>query len=91
MRLKQSFSVGMFLFAVMSLVRCSPAGMQTVTQTVENAEAVAQYKLLLSDCRAKGRDAGSYEVYAACADAVDHDLCARKSLRCSDAGVGDVR
>lgn len=50
---------------------------------VENAAAVAQYTALLEDCRERGKVAGSYAVYEACANAVDRELCARHKLRCS--------
>lgn len=54
---------------------------------VENAAAVAQYKLLLADCRAKGRAARSLAVYETCADELDADLCRRRALRCTDGGA----
>ena len=50
---------------------------------VENAAAVAQYTTMLEHCRERGKAAGSYAVYQACADAVDRELCARQKLRCS--------
>jgi len=65
----------------------SPQEQQVITETVENGAAVAQYKLLLADCRKKGREADSYAVYEACANGIDADLCRRKSLRCNDAGA----
>ena len=57
----------------------------TVVESVENAAAVAQYKLLLQACRAKGKDAGSYAVYETCADEVDAELCRTRALRCGGA------
>lgn len=56
-------------------------------QNVENVAAVAQYEALLSECRKVGKDAGSYAVYAACADAVDRKLCSENGLRCTDGGA----
>jgi hypothetical protein len=56
-----------------------------VVESVENAAAVAQYKLLLDACRAKGRDAGALAVYEACADEVDAEMCRTKAQRCGGA------
>lgn len=56
---------------------------ETITQTVENAAAVAQYGLMLDACRAKGKDAGSYAVYEACADAIDSEICHHQQVRCA--------
>lgn len=61
---------------------CTPPEQQVITESVENATAVAQYKALLADCRARGKDAGSYAVYSACADALDAELCRGSALRC---------
>ena len=66
---------------------CSAPPPPQVQTEVENAAAVVQYKLLLADCRKKGRAAKSYDVYETCADALDADLCRRKALRCDDAGA----
>lgn len=55
-------------------------------QNVENAAAVAQYEVLLADCRKQGKTAKSYDVYEACASAVDRKLCAGNGLRCADDG-----
>jgi len=41
------------------------------TQRAENVEAAATYKNDLRDCREKGKDAGSYDVYEACAKQAD--------------------
>lgn len=54
----------------------------TIVESVENAAAVAQYRLLLKPCREKGKDAGSYAVYVECADAVDREVCAKNGDRC---------
>lgn len=54
---------------------------------VENAAAVAQYEMLLLDCRNLGKEKNSYDVYEACADRVDADLCARHGLLCKDGGA----
>jgi Flp pilus assembly protein TadD len=73
---------------LLALAGCaSRQDQQVITETVENGEAVLQYKRLMAACRAQGRDAGSYAVYAECADAIDADLCRRKSLRCTDGGA----
>lgn len=73
---------------LVALVSCSsPQEQQVITETVENAAAVAQYKLLLADCKKKGKEAGSYAVYEACADEIDHELCRVRALRCTDAGA----
>ncbi len=65
---------------------CGAQESRIVSTAVENAAAVAQYKSLLAECRQRGKEARSYEVYAACADAVDEELCRRHSVRCEDAG-----
>lgn len=82
------FVIGLFacICILAHCAGCAPPVAQVFTETVENAEAVAQYKGLMADCRARGREAGSYAVYEVCADAIDADLCRRKSLRC-DGGV----
>lgn len=69
------------------LVACAHTTPETqiIHETVENAAAVAQYKLALTKCREKGKAAGSYAVYEACADAVDADLCHNSALRCEEA------
>lgn len=73
---------------LLALAGCaSRQDQQVITETVENGAAVAQYKLLLADCRKKGREAGSFAVYEVCANDIDADLCRRKSLRCTDAGA----
>lgn len=59
----------------------------TTPKNIENAAAVAQYEALLTDCRAQGKSAGSYDVYEACAKAVDQKLCAQNGLRCADGGA----
>jgi len=55
---------------------------ETITETTENAAAVAQYKLLLSDCRKKAVDAGNIAVFDKCADELDAELCRTRALRC---------
>lgn len=77
-----AFIAGLFAMSWATGLGCSPA----VVQNAENAAAVAQYTALLEHCRARGKVAGSYAVYAACADAVDRDLCVTYRLRCSDGG-----
>lgn len=56
-------------------------------QNIENAAAVTQYEVLLTDCRKRGKEAKSYEVYEACADALDHQLCVESRVRCVDGGA----
>lgn len=53
---------------------------------VENAAAIAQYEAMLIDCRNLGKQRNSYDVYEACADRVDADLCTKHGLRCKDGG-----
>lgn len=55
--------------------------------SVENAAAVVQYEVLLTDCRKRGKAAKSYDVYEACADAVDRQLCIESRVRCVDGGA----
>lgn len=66
------------LIAVLALANCS----LPPVVNVENAAALAQYERLLDDCKSRGKDAGSYAVYAACADEVDAHLCKEQHLRC---------
>ncbi len=87
----------LFLVAVLCIVvpcllvsGCAPAEQQTITETVENAAAVVQYKGLLADCRKQGKAAGKDRymvVYETCADALDASLCLHGSLRCVDGGA----
>lgn len=70
------------LFALHLCTGCKPEH----REPVENAAAVAQYTALLDDCKAKGKDAGSYAVYEACADALDRHLCVESGVRCADGG-----
>ena len=53
----------------------------------ENADAVKQYEALLDGCKEAGKDAGSYAVYAACADDVDARLCRSTGVLCKDGGT----
>lgn len=73
----------MLLFILVVLVGCKDP---LAPQSIENAAAVAQYEAMLADCRAQGERTHNYEVYAACADAVDHKLCTENGLRCADGG-----
>ncbi len=77
------FATGLFLFGARLGLACHPPG----PTEVENAAAVAQYKALLLECRQKGRDHKSFQVYMECADAVDAWLCQKSSLRCADGGM----
>ncbi len=68
-------------FAIgLAALGCMPA------PAVENIAAVNQYEALLEHCRERGKVAGSYAVYEACADAVDRELCNTRGLRCKDGG-----
>jgi hypothetical protein len=88
--MKLEFAVGFFSLAVMAVALCLTltycTGCVPEAVSVENAAAVAQYKLLLVDCRKQGKEAGSYAVYERCADEVDRTLCRESSLRCKDGG-----
>lgn len=66
---------------------CTPPEQQVITENVENAAAVAQYKALLAECRERGRAARSMAVYDACADQLDAELCRTSALRCTDGGA----
>ncbi len=86
--MKREWAVGMLVLAVIlavlfHLIGCIPPA---VTENVENAAAVAQYKVLLADCRERGKEAKSYAVYERCADEVDRMLCAQSAIRCLDGG-----
>ena len=101
--MRRTLGFALFLFAVGCLVGhvcgCHPA----VVESVENAAAVAQYKLLLVDCREKGKatklacvaDGGTQDhciaeglaVRDTCADATDAMLCRESALRCTDGGA----
>lgn len=80
------FAVGLGIFGARTIAACRPPA----PTEVENAAAVGQYKALLLECRQKGRDHKSYQVYSECADAVDAWLCQKSALRCTDGGA-DVR
>lgn len=69
---------------VIALAQCT--GCQQVVPNLENAAAVAQYKVLLADCRRKGKEADSLAVYVKCADEVDAMLCRESAIRCPDGG-----
>jgi hypothetical protein len=74
------FALALFALGCAGHCACTPA----MKNNVENAAALTQYERLLDDCRAKGKDAGSYAVYSACADQVDAHLCKDHGLRCGD-------
>ncbi len=82
-----AFALGLYVFGVLGgfVCGCAPAlpAEPAVFSTIENGAAVAQYKLLLDDCRAKGKAAKSYATYETCADAVDAELCRARSVRCA--------
>jgi hypothetical protein len=69
-----------------ALVACGCSGPSRAI-SVENISAVAQYEAMLTDCRAQGKRANSYDVYEACAERVDMQLCETSRLRCKDGGV----
>jgi hypothetical protein len=86
--MKTGIGIGIALFGLACVVlRCAGCHPPAPGTEVENAAAVAQYKALLVDCRARGKAARDYAVYEACADAVDAMLCAQRSLRCTDGGA----
>lgn len=90
--LGETFALALFLLLLGGIVAhctvgCTPAEQTTVVETVESQAAVAQYKLLLADCRAKGKAARDYAVYAACADALDAELCRTRGAQCADGGA----
>jgi hypothetical protein len=70
------------LFALGCIVSRCTACTPAMQHNIENAAALAQYEQLLDQCRAKGKDAGSYAVYSTCADEVDAHLCKEQGLRC---------
>ena len=74
-------------FVVGHCAGCQTSEGRAATDAVESAAAVARYRGLLDECRARGRDAGSYAVYDACADAVDRLFCRESALRCTDGGA----
>ncbi len=50
----------------------------------EDALVIATYERSLDHCRELGKRSGSFDVYAACAKAVDRQLCASKGLMCTE-------
>jgi hypothetical protein len=74
-------AVAGWIAGMASVAGCQPP------PSMENAAAVAQYEGLLEHCRQRGKVAGSYAVYEACADAVDRELCSTHGLRCKDGGA----
>ena len=83
----EAVALGLGLFAFGCLMHLC-AGCKDVPPAVnpENAAAVAQYEGLLDACKEAGKDAGSYAVYAACADDVDARLCRSTGVLCKDGG-----
>lgn len=85
-----AFSLGLAFIATMVFWTCSGCLPQPVAANLENAAAVAQYKVLLQPCRERARmarEAGAdpldaYAIYEACADQVDAELCRTSSVRC---------
>ncbi len=77
-----AFAVVMYFAGCAVGLGCVPREPTTIIQSIENAAAVAQYKGLLDDCRARGKAAKSYAVYEACADAVDAELCRARGSQC---------
>lgn len=71
---------------IAALVACGCDKSLPPAANVENAAAVAQYELLLADCRAKGKASKSYDVYEDCKDDVNAELCRTAGLRCKDGG-----
>ncbi len=64
---RKFFATALAVFAalyVVSLCRCTPARQGLVLD-------VAGHSLALAQCRAEGKDAGSYVVYERCADEAD--------------------
>lgn len=90
--MKLEWSVGLFSLALMAVALCLALTYCTgcippaVVENAENVAAVAQYKLLLVDCKKQGKEAGSYAVYERCAEEVDRKLCRESALRCGDGG-----
>lgn len=72
---------------VLSIIAAMASCRPEQREAVENAAAVAQYEALLDDCKERGKTAGSYAVYEACANAVDRQLCAESGVRCKDGGL----
>lgn len=58
-----------------------------IIETATVVKIHAEYKTLLARCRQLAKAAKSYEVYDACADAVDANFCQYHGLRCVDAGA----
>lgn len=87
---KEAVAAGLALFAALCVLGycqgCGPREQAATVQGIENAAAVAQYTKLLDDCKAKGKDAGSYAVYDACADEVDRMICRASGAQCVDGG-----
>lgn len=55
----------------------------------DSASVVANYERELDHCREVGKVSHSFDVYDACARAVDRRLCAQRGVRCveTDGGV----
>lgn len=73
-------SISITLLLALLVQSCTP---ESKTAT-ENAAALLQYERLLDDCKKKGREARSYDVYEKCADGVDADLCKHNRALCKD-------
>lgn len=81
------------LFSAIALVVASIAlaivegGCSSATERrAENAIVNAAYERELEHCKEQGKVSHSFEVYEACADAVDRRLCIERKVRCHDAG-----
>jgi hypothetical protein len=74
------------LWSLLFVVSCSgqPVKEPDIIETATAVKVHAEYKTLLSRCR---KLAKTYEVYDACADAVDANFCQHHGLRCVDAGA----
>lgn len=86
--MKRTLSLVLCLYALGFVVTegCSgpPPKEPDIIETATAVKVHAEYKTLLARCR---KLAKTYEVYDACADAVDANFCQHHGLRCVDAGA----
>lgn len=81
--------VATLLFGGMFVGQC--CGCAAITgDRLDNARIVAIYEIKLQHCKERGKVAGSYAVYEACAKAVDREMCAEYGVLCGpkDGGNG---
>lgn len=69
-RTVEGLAVFVFIAVLAASVQAVLSGC-SASQTARRATIVGAYELELDGCTLRGREAGSYQVYEACADEVD--------------------